>query len=90
MTSVRNSYFTEKFRPVNSRGEESSQPSPYPSLLPLLSPFLLVTLERILFNWKALQILDRNMETGEMAKRESSLQRVMHLSMLCLAFCSQM
>lgn len=46
MRSVRNTYFTEKFRPLNSRGEESSQPSRYPSLLPLLIAFLVVTLEK--------------------------------------------
>lgn len=38
--------FYRKFRPLNSRGEESSQPSLYPSLLPLLIAFLLVTLEK--------------------------------------------
>lgn len=46
MRSMRNTFFTEKFRPLNSRGEESSQPLLYPSLLPLLIAFLLVTLEK--------------------------------------------
>lgn len=46
MRSVRNTYFTVKFRPLNSRGEESSQPLLYPSLLPLRIAFLLATLEK--------------------------------------------
>lgn len=89
MKSVRNTYFTEKFRPLNSGGEESSQPLLYPSLLPLLIAFFLVTLEKFRKN-RENTVRGKHGDTREITKKDCSQQRVVNLSMPCLAFWSQM
>lgn len=91
MRNVRNTYFTEKFRPLNSRGEESSQPLFYPSLLPLLIAFLKnsVQLEG-LANIREETVRGKHGDTREITKKDASQQKAVHLSMFSLAFCSQM
>lgn len=88
MTSVRNTYFIEKIRPLNSRGDKLSQHSPSLTLLPLLTAFLLVTLDRYYSTGRFCNHRGHyQMETQ--GHQRGDQERVVPLSMLCLAFLSQ-
>lgn len=85
ITSVGNTYFTKKCRPLNSRGVQAAFTSSIPS--PLTDCIFVSDSWKLVFNWKALQIQGgKHGDTSDMTKMESSRQRVVHLSMLCFAW----